>query len=301
MSLEAAAAAVADDARERSSGAAVVVLRDGEQGVHLDAGADPLTAHTRFDIGSIAKTVTALLLAEMVTAAEVELDAPAAREMTFLQLATHTSGLPRLPANLMAKAAETPDDPYRDYTVADLAEAVDAVTVTPGPPAYSNFGFMVLAEALAAAAGTPFAELVVARVLQPLGLDETAVGWPAGAERVPGYAANRQVPDWTLQVLGLGGLTSTITDLARYLTAQLRPDDTPLAAAIRLTHTGHGPHDLPLGWQRDGTALGHNGGTGGFASFCAYDPATDRAVAILTNRAHSLSVDAAGRRALTAD
>lgn len=89
-----------------------------------------------------------------------------------------------------------------------------AVSVTPGPPAYSNFGFMVLAEALAAAAGAPFAELVVDRVLQPLGLDETAVGWPPGVDRVAGYAANRQVPDWTLQVLGLGGLTSSITDLA---------------------------------------------------------------------------------------
>lgn len=301
MNLSAAAAAVADDARERASGAAVVVLRDGEHAFHLDPGADPLTEHTRFDIGSIAKTITALVLAQMVTAGEVELDAPAARDMTFLKLATHTAGLPPIPDNLMAKAAETPDDPWGTYTPDDLAAAVDSVDVEPGPPAYSNFGFMVLAEALASAARTPFAELVVDRVLQPLGLDETAVGWPPGAERVPGLAANRTVPDWTLQVLGLGGLTSSITDLARYLRVQLHPDDSPLAAAIRLTQAGHGPHDLPLGWQRDGTALWHNGGTGGFGSFCAFDPTTDRAVAILTNRAHSSAIDDAGRRALTAD
>lgn len=97
MNLPAAAAAVADDARERASGAAVVLLRDGDHAFHLDPGVDPLTEHTRFDIGSIAKTVTALVLAQMVTGGEVELDAPAARDMTFLQLATHTAASRRSP------------------------------------------------------------------------------------------------------------------------------------------------------------------------------------------------------------
>ena len=149
MTLGETAAGIADAARERASGQAVLVVVGPDDVIHLDQGADPLTERTRFDVGSITKTFTALLLAQMAVDGDLDLEAPAAGEMTYVQLATHTSGLPRLPANLMPKAMASHDDPYRDYTVEDLEAAIDDVTVTPGDVLYSNFGYMVLAWALA--------------------------------------------------------------------------------------------------------------------------------------------------------
>ena len=295
MSAAATAAALADDARESASGTAVAVVDADDEAIHLDPGADVLTPSTRFDIGSVAKTFTALVLAEMTVAGDVDLEAPAAREMTFLQLATHTSGLPRLPGNLMAKARQSPDDPYRNYTPDDLADAIAAVEVTPGPVEYSNFGYMALGAALADTAGLSYGELLTARVLTPLGLADTGLGWEDAAERVPGYVGNRPVPDWTLQVPGPGGITSTVSDMARYLRAHLDPTATQLAGALELVQKH------PLGWQAQGAVRWHNGGSGGFGAMVAFDRAASRAVAILTNREHSPTIDALALRALRPD
>ena len=293
MSLADAAARLADEATARASGIAVAVIEGGEQAIHLDAGADPLSERTRFDVGSVAKTLTALLLAEMVVAGEVELEGVAAREITFLQLATHTSGLPPVPDNFMAKAMQVPENPWRDYTTEDLAEAVATVEVTPGGArTYSNYGYLVLGAALEAAGGAPYGELLANRVLEPLGLADTAFGWGGPEHRVPGYVGNCPAPDWTLQVPGPGGVISTINDMVRYLRAQLDPAATPLRDAIELTQ------QHPLGWASEGPVLWHNGGSGGFGSMIAFDRAQGRAVAILTNREHSPTIDRLALRAL---
>lgn len=291
MSLHEAAVRLADDARERASGIAVAVIDGDDEAIHLDAGADPLTEHTRFDIGSIAKTLTALLLAEMVVAGEIELEGIAAREITFLQLATHTSGLPPIPDNFAAKAKAVPENPWRDYTPEDLAEAVAAVELAPGPELYSNFGYAVLGAALEEGGGAPYGELLATRVLGPLGLAGTAYGWGGSEHRIPGYVMNRPAPDWTLQVPGPGGVISTLADMIRYLRAQLDPASSPLAEAIELTHR-------PLGWSAYGPALWHNGGSGGFGSMIAFDRAQGRAVAVLTNRAHTPTIDQLAMREL---
>jgi CubicO group peptidase (beta-lactamase class C family) len=278
------AVALVDDARERASGVAVAVIDGTDDAVHLDSGAHPLTETTRFDIGSVTKTFTALLLAQMVVAGDVELDAPAAREITFLELVDHTSGLPRVPENLMPKAMRSPEDPWRDYTADDLTEALAAVELTPGPRVYSNFGYMVLAAALAEAGGSPYRELLATRVLEPLGLTDTGFGWRGAVDRVPGHVDNRPVPDWTLHVPGPGGITSTIGDIARYLRAHLDPGSTRLHAPLDLVQR-------PLCWGAEGSVLWHNGGAGGFGAMVAFDRTEDRGAAMLTNCRHTDTMD----------
>jgi serine-type D-Ala-D-Ala carboxypeptidase/endopeptidase len=280
---------------------AVAVVEGSEVAIHLDPGADALTESTRFDVGSVAKTFTALLLAQLVVAGEFGLDEPIGGHLdagpngaiTFLQLATHTSGLPRLPPNLMTKAAQSPDDPYRDYTPDDLLEALRSTPATPGDREYSNFGYMVLGAALAAAGGAPYGTLLGHRVLEPLRLRETGLGFDGVADRAHGYAGAERVPDWTLQVPGPGGMTSCIADMARYVRANLAPDETPLETALVLAQR-------PFAWVEEGDVLWHNGGAGGFGAMVAFDRGAGRGIAVLAGRPHSLVIDEAALRALRA-
>ena len=131
-------------------------------------------------------------------------------------------------------------------------------------------------------------------MLRPLGLSDTVVE-PSPEQSVrlaQGHGLfGRPVADWYLEGLaGAGALRSTVPDLLSYLRAQLDPDSTPLAAAIRRTHELRQPdrrHTIGLGWMRTrlpgGDLWWHNGGTGGFRSFAGFSPQRRRAVAVLVN------------------
>lgn len=162
------------------------------------SGARPLSAGSVFEIGSITKTFTATLLADMVARGQVALDDPVAlylpdrvtvpsrgdREITLLDLATHTSGLPRNPEN-----HRPPDlrDPWASYTVEILYAFLSGYELPRDPGTeyeYSNLGFGLLGHALARAAGQPFEELLRERILEPLGMDRT------------GYDLEGSVAEW---------------------------------------------------------------------------------------------------------
>ena len=130
----------------------------------------PVTADTTFEVGSISKVFTALLLAESERLGRVNRNDPAAKylipaddpsqaalaKITLLTLTTHTSGLPRLPQNIGLNP-DTMTDPYSAYDRAKLVEALKfhGSTATVGSASYSNFGAAVLGEALAARGGPP--------------------------------------------------------------------------------------------------------------------------------------------------
>ena len=155
------------------------------------AAGDPRVpdADTVFEIGSITKVFTAIVLADMVERDEARLDAPVREllgpdaslpsrdgiEITPLHLATHSSGLPRLPDNL------DPADlanPYADYTEADLMDFLSSHDLTRRvgeSVEYSNLGAGLLGHALAVRAGADYETLVTGRVLDPLGMTDTAV------------------------------------------------------------------------------------------------------------------------------
>ncbi|MEU1788219.1 serine hydrolase domain-containing protein [Streptomyces sparsogenes] len=261
---------------------------------------------TVFQLGSITKTLTATALARAVCEGTARLDAPLVlpdrfpvphkgpRRITLADLATHTSGLPSLPPNLLAGA--DPEDPYAHYTLDDLATGLGEITPATEPGssyAYSNLGFGLLGQALAFDAVDT---MLRRRVTSPLGLrDTTTTLRPDMASRkVVGHLAGAPVPDWHDHVLSAAGssMYSTADDMVRFLRAQLRPGRTPLGAAIELTQRSRFTADdqlrVGLGWHLSPLSGGrtmtwHNGGTGGFSTCAAFNRESGSAVVMMVN------------------
>ena len=302
------AAAAENGARDTL--AAAVVGPDGVTFAGL--GADETT---EFEIGSITKTFTALLLAQAVERGEVTLDDPAgdhldlgdsaAAEVTLVELSTHRSGLPRIAITPSALATSLwssyrGSDPY-PYDVDALTEHARAAALTDrGTVAYSNLGVAVLGQALAAAADTDYAELLQSRIFEPLGMTDTTLpvtvdGLPADA-RTGFTVAGRPADAWTMNAYApAGGIRSTAADMARYAQALLTADPALGVDPARMLDPIGEPGDDPLiglAWftqdPADGTATWHNGGTGGFSSMIALDRQAQRAVLVLGNTATSV-------------
>jgi CubicO group peptidase (beta-lactamase class C family) len=247
-----------------------------------------------FEIGSITKAFTGTLLADMALEGLVAFDDPVARYLpeappgiTLEHLATHTSGLPRLPKGLRLRERKDP------YAMLDLRAAIPR-TKPKRPPGgravYSNYGMGLLGYALALRAGTSYGELVRERIAAPLNLTHTALDTPG---LVQGHTRfGRPTPPWKLADLaGAGGLRSTAADLLEFLSLQWR-DDIPLAAAAREARRPRaklGRMQIGLAWVilPDGT-VAHDGGTGGFRSFAAANPDTRTAVVVLSNQARGV-------------
>jgi CubicO group peptidase (beta-lactamase class C family) len=178
------------------------VVRDEDTAAGGFGGAAP---ETSFQIGSVTKVFTALLLADMAERGEVHLSDPAAGYLpgpaqpglvALADLATHTSGLPRLPRDLLFSALLHPADPYARYPVARLVRAARRAlrAGSPGSPyAYSNFGFGLLGYLLGQAAGTPYESLVTTRICVPLGLSSTTVAVPDPCRAAQGHRRDRTI------------------------------------------------------------------------------------------------------------
>lgn len=277
--------------------AAYAVVSDGEVTAGGTGGAGPGTV---FQVGSVTKAVTGLLLADMAGRGEVSLTDPASRYLpgaapgpvTLLDLATQTSGLPRLPPGMLRYALLRPRDPYAWYPARSLLRAARrSLASAPGGPQpyeYSNYGFGLLGYLLGQAAGVPYPALVEQRVCAPLGLPATSFD----AAPVQGYHRGRPVPPWHMgPLVAAGGLYSTAADLARLLTACLNPDSTPLGPAVRAALEPRRPlpsdGEIGLAWHhrlRDGQrVIWHNGMTGGYSAMVALHPARRLGVAVLAN------------------
>jgi len=269
------------------------------------AGPDarPLGERTLFEIGSITKAFTGALLAEMARLGEVNLLDPvsrhlpegvlprsrAGREITLVDLATHTSALPRMPDNFTAADAR---NPYADYSAAKLHEFVSGHELQRDIGAaieYSNVGMGLLGHALSRAAGSTYEEALRSRILRPLGLQNTTI--TLGAEQrermAQGHDRSRDVvPLWDIPALaGAGALRSDVVDMLRWLAANMNEPSSELERTLRQTHAPRAAFDGPagpdsmfigLGWviQSVGGSriVWHNGGTGGFYSFAGFDP-----------------------------
>ena len=277
--------------------------------------ARPLDGNTVFEIGSITKTFTSAALAAMVARGEVRLDDPvrallpptakvpsrSGREITLLELATQSSGLPRMPSNL--RPAD-PKNPYADYTAEQLYEFLSGHQLSRDVGAqyeYSNLGVGLLGHALALKAGTSLEDLYRRRLLDPLGMKDTRIALtPSMKERLaPGHdEAGRVVPNWDIAALGgAGALRSTANDMLTYLAANLAADvdsaRAPLGPALRMSHVrrrdaGSPAMGIGLGWHLRTTPdsaviVWHNGGTGGYRTWAGYDPAKRAGVVVLTN------------------
>ncbi len=299
-------------AQKRAVGlAAVLVDRNGTRIVTAGAARNgaAVASDTEFEIGSLTKTFTALLLADAVVRGKAALDDPVTkyvdasglardgRTVTLGQLASHTSGLPRLPKNL---APANPSDPYADYDGARLMAFLAGSPLQDAPGAgydYSNLGAGLLGYALTFRDGG-YEKVLRERVLAPLGMSDTAIAL-SPAQRLRFAAGHDRNLDpagpWTLDALaGAGALRATPADMAKYLEAAIDPAKAPLAAAWKLAETPVADGPVPslrvaLAWHvksREGSSIvWHNGQTGGFASMMAFDPVEKAGVVVLSNAA----------------
>ncbi len=263
---------------------------------------------TIYEIGSVTKTFTALLLADAVERGVVRLDQPVgqllpgysipksgARAITLLDLATQSSGLPRLPANLLPKNI---NDPYADYTAADLKQflATYQLSVAPGEHyEYSNLGFGLLGHALAAKQSATYAELVRERITAPLKMNDTMIALTPEAKTrlAEGHdASGKPAAPWNFAALaGCGAVRSTASDLLTYVQAHMHPEGA-LAKALKSVTEPRRKSDLEngqiaLGWQLESRAgkkiIWHNGMTGGYAAFAGFTADGERGVVVLSN------------------
>jgi CubicO group peptidase (beta-lactamase class C family) len=318
-------AILADRIDEQRQGVAIVVgVIDptGRRTVgYVKKGEAPVDANTVFEIGSVTKVFTALLLADAVKRGEVALTDPVSKylppnvkvperggkKITLADLATHTSGLPRMPSNFHPK---DPANPYADYTVPQLYEFLGTVVLTRDIGStyeYSNLGGGLLGHALARRAGTDYETLVRTRILEPLGMKSTAITLSKSMKEhlTPGHdLALHQVANWDLPTLaGAGALRSTANDLLTFLAANIGIDQSPLAPSMAAMIAARRPTGTPnleiaLGWHiwtRNGhEIIWHNGGTGGYRTWIGFEPKTRTGVVVLSNTSTNAGADDIG-------
>lgn len=279
------------------------------------ADGPPPAPDTLFEIGSVSKTFTTLLLALMVRRGELTLDEPVRtllpkewtlpnrgeREITLLDLATHTSGLPENPPNLIRSIIKDSSinlDPFARFGHKQLAECLAEIKlkdVERPPVRYSNLGVGLLGEVLVIKTGKSYDDLIRSQIADQLQMTDTLV-IPSEAQdkrTATGHAKDATpVPCWKFaSMAGAGAIRSTATDMLTYLEAQSGRTETPLAAAMAATQEKRFPAfvvmNVGLGWfmrDYDGRRVWwHNGGTGGFSTFVAFCRRPAVAVVVLCN------------------
>jgi CubicO group peptidase (beta-lactamase class C family) len=294
-------------------GFVIGIVKDGKAQVFAygevskGSGTRP-SSNTVYEIGSVSKAFTGLLLADMVNAGLVQLGDPLQKylpasvkapdadgeQITLKHLATHTSGLPKLPDNLNPRDMH---NPYADYTVQQMYEFLSRHKLRrpPGDYEYSNFGMGLLGDVLALRQKTTYEQLVIDRIARPLGMKDTRITLSDEQRKrlAPPYSAQLQ-PDknWDFPTLaGCGGIRSTTRDMIKFVQANLAKDDAPLTKAIRLSHARRQSigdrGSIGLGWHihGDGVTRWHNGMTGGYASWVAAVPDYNVGVVVLSNTA----------------
>jgi CubicO group peptidase (beta-lactamase class C family) len=314
--------------RKKSVGVVVGVIEAGRTHVFgfgreaLDGDKSP-DGKTIFEIGSVTKVFTSLALADMAGEGLVRLDDPvrrylpeevkvasrSGREITLEDLATHTSGLPRVSGKLIVLALSS-QDPYANYKDKDLYDFLK--TWTPSRDIgskfeYSNLGAGLLGHALSRRAGLDYGRLIATRISERLGMSDTRVTLNDEQERrlaKPYATGGKPAARWTFDVLaGAGALHGTVDDLLVFLSAELGIKESKLRPAMEATQkprreTGQEGIRIGLAWivmklpRTDREVVWHNGGTGGYRSFLGFVEATKTAVVVLSNS--DASVDSIG-------
>jgi CubicO group peptidase (beta-lactamase class C family) len=293
----------------RRPGLVLAAICGGQEAVRVggDVSVDAL-----FEIGSVTKVFTATLLADLSLAGSLSLDEPLQAALpdvrvptrdgaiTLEHLATHCSGLPRLPPGFVRRARRERQNPYGWLREEDVLAALERTRLRSRPGTkvrYSNFGAGLLGIALARRAGMPYGELLRMRVLEPLGLHDTGIAIAPERLATGHSRRGRPVAHWDVRGLeGAGALRSSAGDVLRFAKACLEPPaDAPgpalaltLVPRRRLSRFG----DIGLGWflgrRKEGwTVAWHNGGTGGFRSFVGVALGREVGVVALTNSTRS--------------
>jgi len=279
--------------------------RTGTKGTPVPNG------ETIYEIGSLSKVFTGVLLADAVVRGQVRLDQPAGellppdvkmpirreQAITLQDLSTHVSGLPRLPDNMKFK---NPENPYADYTTEDLNAFLKNYQLTRAPgekSEYSNLGTGLLGQLLASQAHSPYEQLLRERIATPLDMSSTTITLNSRQQfrlALPHLADGQPTQNWDIPTLaGAGAIRSSTNDILRFAAANLTPPPGQLGQALEMAWSIHqepvNKEDfaMGLGWMvaRDGKTRWHNGQTGGYHSILYVNREIPAAVVILTNTA----------------
>lgn len=279
--------------------------------------ASALDGDTLFELGSVTKVYTSLLLAEMVRRGEAALDEPVqallpagvrvptrnGRSITLHDLATQTSGLPPLPENFVVAGSRNPylgysvDDLYRFLSTHELLHRIGEKF------RYSDLNAGLLGHALSCRAGVEYERLVRERILVPLGLGSTAIklSEALAARLAQGHDTKWNVtPNWEFgpPFAGAGALRSTVHDQLTFIEAMLGTRPSSLAAAIEDTHSirrsrGDRARKVGLGWGIDilncDEIFVHGGETAGYSAIVAFLRKAAVGVVVLTNVKHKIA------------
>ncbi len=261
-----------------------------------------------YEIGSISKVFTGILLAQQVLDGDLRLQdkindllpdsikvpVMGDKEITLGDLTDHTSGLPRMPENF---APANPNNPYADYTVAQMYEFISDYQPTRKVGAqyeYSNLAQGLLGHLLAMNRNTTYEELMIQTIANPLEMHDTRIEFtPSMLEHLAmGHSGGRVVENWDIPTFaGAGGIRSSSADMAKFISANLGYVKTPLAEAMELSHQVRhhkaGNMSVAMGWHirkgESGDVIWHNGGTGGYRAFIGFVKETGVGVVLLTN------------------
>jgi D-alanyl-D-alanine-carboxypeptidase/D-alanyl-D-alanine-endopeptidase len=294
-----------------------------------NATAQEPNGDTVFFVGSVSKTFTTLLLQDMVAREEMKLDDPVAndlpksvrmpsragKEITLLDLATHTAGFPINPNNMSGQNVK---EQYESYTVEKMYQFLSDYTLTREPGTefeYSNVGMALLGHVIALRAGTNFESLIVNRICRPLHMDSTCITLAPElrARLATGHDdSGKPSPPFKFQAYSpVGDIHSTANDLLKYLSAQVALEPSTLTPLMEKTHLirfkdSRGHPDLghfggtAMDWvDRDAyqppgmQLLGHAGGAGSYHAWIGFDKKQRRGVVVLST-ANDLSVEALG-------
>jgi CubicO group peptidase (beta-lactamase class C family) len=326
MSLSTTDPVIAGEPAPPAGGA--VILSGSPEGIRIKTTGEFPPGHAAeerlFEIGSITKVFTGLLLAQSVVEEVVDLETivadvlpgdfsfadPEVGRITLGELATHTSGLPRLPDNF--PPSTDPANPYAAYYEEDLLEYLASAQLAEKQgegeqiARYSNLGYGLLGYLLGIVHGKPYPALLRERILEPLEMHHTFVRVPeelSPRKAVP-HSGGETVPEWEFDVLaGAGALWSTGADLARFAECLLHPGPSGMADAVALLKEPRSTlsaASVGLGLMRE-TIYGkerlyHDGGTGGFSSSMILTPVTGQFLIVLANQADGYATLIANRQ-----
>lgn len=281
-----------------------------------DAKSGKPDGDTVYEIGSVTKVFTGILLADMSARKQVGLDDPVAKllpesvtvprkgekAITLLDLTTHTSGLARMPTNF---APKDPNNPYADYTVEQMYNFLAKAQLAGEPGEkydYSNLGVGLLGHALARKASLSYEALLVQRLCDPLGMKETRITLTPEMQKrlAKGHSADGDpAANWDLPTLaGAGAIRSTVNNMLRFVKANMGLIETSLQKALDSAQVSQRPigggGSIGFGWHITGNNIRwHNGGTGGYHSFVGFNREKKQGVVILCNSSVN-EVDALG-------
>jgi D-alanyl-D-alanine-carboxypeptidase/D-alanyl-D-alanine-endopeptidase len=279
---------------------------------HGTAGLDddrPVNEHSVYEIGSISKVFTCTVLADMVLEKTLNLFDPAGthlppevqmpsrndRKITLEHLATHTSALPRMPANFKMS---DPNNPYADYTIANMYDFLSQCTLERDIGSkyeYSNLAMGLLGHILSLKAGMSYEEMIVERIAQPLEMESTVITLTPDlkAKLAKPHNAKGEVFLWDLpSMAGAGAIRSSADDMLTFLAANMGLIRSDLRPAMEMAHKPRAKTDseemaVGLGWHiRDNgktKIVWHNGGTGGFRTFAGFIEEKKMGVIVLSN------------------